>query len=264
MPPPVTPPNTPAAIGAEIGRRRARRQTAHPHREEPSLIAALSPRPDQRPRDRPRRRARRAAERVREGQPGQVRPAKEASGEPSSITPVDGREVAGRAEQEPERSRRPGDRAECGRHREVGPVRGSSPRRLKTVRPVTQATTTPDGDDGERRGARTLWSAVGSSKSNGRPTSAWNDERAIPAAAMPAASARKPPTRSSSRAQAEDATARPEPGHQADDGGDRGEERTAARPPGTGRIDQMRLQRRPVNAPAHGLRAPPTSTVPIE
>ena len=35
-------------------------------------------------------------------------------------------------------------------------------------------------------------------------------------------------------------------------------------PPGIGRIDQMRLDRMPVRAPAHGPASAPTSTVPIE
>ncbi len=35
-------------------------------------------------------------------------------------------------------------------------------------------------------------------------------------------------------------------------------------PPGIGRIDQMRFDRMPVRAPAHGPASAPTSTVPIE
>ena len=35
-------------------------------------------------------------------------------------------------------------------------------------------------------------------------------------------------------------------------------------PPGTGSSDQMRLESRPVSAPAHGPASTPTSTVPME
>ena len=99
----------------------------------------------------------------------------------------------------------------------------------------------------------------------GIPIVTWTSRNATPAPTMPAASARKPPTRASSERSwktprlAQKPAIRPmTPATGAKNA------IVGPAPPGIGRIDQMRLARMPVSAPAHGPASAPTRTVPIE
>ncbi len=97
------------------------------------------------------------------------------------------------------------------------------------------------------------------------PIVAWTTRNATAAPTIPAASARKPPTRASSERiwktprLAQKPAIRPiTPATGAKNAA------VGPAPPGIGRIDQMRFDRMPVSAPAHGPASAPTSTVPIE
>ena len=97
------------------------------------------------------------------------------------------------------------------------------------------------------------------------PIVAWTTMEHDARAAIPVASARNPPTRASSGADwktprlAQKPAIRPmTPATGAKNAA------VGPAPPGIGRIDQMRFDRMPVRAPAHGPASAPTSTVPIE
>ncbi len=85
------------------------------------------------------------------------------------------------------------------------------------------------------------------------------------AAAMPLASDRKPPTRPSSERSWKTPRLAQKPAIRPITAAT-GAKKAAVgpAPPGIGRIDQMKFDRMPVNAPAHGPASAPTSTVPIE
>ncbi len=102
-------------------------------------------------------------------------------------------------------------------------------------------------------------------ESNAMPMVAWTTSSAIPATAIPNARARNPPTRASSlrsRKTPRDAQKPAIRPMTAATGAKNAAVGPA--PPGTGRMDQIRLARSPVSAPAHGPASAPTRTVPIE
>ncbi len=105
----------------------------------------------------------------------------------------------------------------------------------------------------------------GSFGSMAMPMVFWMTSIAIPAAAMPKARARKPPTRGSSERSRKTPREAQKPAIRPMTAAT-GAKKAAVgpAPPGIGRIDQMKFARMPVRAPAHGPASAPTRTVPME
>ena len=136
-----------------------------------------------------------------------------------------------------------------------------------TVRPASHVAATPMATMTTPMTTNCPWFASAwvssSGNSSGRPIVNWTTRSAIAAAANPVARARNSPTRVSSARRRKTPRAPQKPAMRPmtpATGAKRALKGPA--PPGMGRIDQMRLARTPVKAPAHGPARTPTKNRP--
>ena len=159
--------------------------------------------------------------------PVRLAPTRNVSGVPSAVDPGHRREVAGRAEQEPQAARRPRPNAnDAVAADQVGPIRGSSPAKAKTVRRLSQRDDHASRHDDQPSTTNRFCSSAGIVRAERRDADRrLDDEERDPGRRDPGSQREEPADPCIVGAEMEDAPARPEPGHQADDAGDRREER---------------------------------------